>query len=70
MSQHCKRKGSEDVSQDEVRTLLKEKTSAVKQSNISAATGIPREMVSRFMHGKRDLYPESLEAIYNYLINH
>lgn len=58
------------VTQEEVREKLLEKTNAVRQQNISDATGIPREIISKFMNGKRELYPESLIALNEYLENH
>lgn len=58
------------LTQEEVREKLLEKTNAVRQQNISDATGIPREIISKFMNGKRELYPESLIALNEYLENH
>ena len=58
------------VTQENVREKLLEKTNAVRQQNISDATGIPREIISKFMNGKRELYPESLIALNEYLENH
>lgn len=58
------------LTQTEVREKLLEKTNAVRQQNISDAIGIPREIISKFMNGKRELYPESLIALNEYLENH
>ena len=58
------------VSQESVRTKLLEKTNAFRRQYISDSTGIPREIISKFMNHKKDLYPESLEALNNYLDNH
>ena len=58
------------VSQERVREKLLGKTNALRQQKISESTGIPREIISKFMNGKRDLYPESLEILNNYLDNH
>ena len=58
------------VTQESVRDKLLEKTNAFRQQNIADSTGIPREIISKFMNHKRDLYPESLEALNNYLDNH
>lgn len=58
------------ITQKEVREKLLEKTNAYRQYNISDATGIPREIISKFMHGKRDLYLESLQILNEYLDNH
>lgn len=57
------------VTQEEVRDKLLKKTNAVRQQNISQSTGIPREIISKFMNGKRELYPESLIALNDYLEN-
>ena len=64
------KKEGENLDQESVRTKLLEKTNAYRQKNISASTGIPVEIISKFMNHKRDLYPESLEALNNYLDNH
>lgn len=56
--------------QESVRKKLLEKTNALRQQNISESTGIPREIISKFMHNKRNLYPVSLEALNDYLDNH
>ena len=58
------------VTQEEVRKKLLEKTNAVRQQNVSDSTGIPREIISKFMNGKRDLYMDSLNALNDYLNNH
>lgn len=58
------------LSQEIVRDKLLEKTYAFRQKNIATSTGIPVEIISKFMNGKRDLYPESLELLNNYLDNH
>lgn len=58
------------ITQDSVRDKLVEKTNAVRQHKIAEVTGIPREIISKFMNGKRDLYPESLEILNKYLDTH
>ena len=58
------------ISKESVRNKLLEKTNAYRQQNISESTGIPREIISKFMNHKRDLYPESLEILNDYLENH
>lgn len=58
------------MTQESVRMKLQEKTEAVRQRNISDSTGIPREIISKFLSGKRDLYPESLSILNEYLDNH
>lgn len=58
------------VTQESVRDKLLEKTNTFRQKNIAVSTGIPVEILSKFMNGKRDLYPESLEVLNDYLDNH
>lgn len=58
------------ITQQEVRNKLLEKTQAMRQQNISEATKIPREIISKFMNGKRELWDESLKALNEYLDNH
>lgn len=58
------------VTQESVKNKLLEKTYAYRQKNIATSTGIPVEILSKFMNGKRELYPESLEVLNNYLDNH
>lgn len=55
------------LTQEEVRKKLLDKTNALRQQNISDSTGIPREIISKFMNGKRDLYSESLIILNDYL---
>lgn len=57
------------LTQEEVREKLLEKTNAFRQQSIAEATGIPREIISKFMNGKRDLYAESLMILNDYLDN-
>ena len=58
------------VTQENVRDKLLEKTYSYRQKNIATSTGIPVEILSKFMNGKRELYPESLEALNDYLDRH
>lgn len=58
------------VTQENVRDKLLEKTYSYRQKNIATSTGIPVEILSKFMNGKRELYPESLEALNDYLDSH
>lgn len=58
------------ATQESVRNKLLEKTYAFRQKNIATSTGIPVEIISKFMNGKRELYPESLEVLNNYLDSH
>lgn len=59
----------EILTQDEVREKLIEKTKGMKIKFIAEELGIPREILSKFKNGRRDLYPESLERLNNYLNN-
>lgn len=58
------------ITQENVRKRLLERTYAIRQKNIAAETHIPKEIISKFMNGKKDLYPESLVALNNYLDTH
>lgn len=58
------------MTQETVRIKLKEKISAMRQKNISTATGIPVEIISKFLNGRRDLWDSSLEALNTYLDEH
>ncbi len=58
------------ATQESVRNKLVEKTYAFRQKNISKVTGIPVEILSKFMNGKRELYESSLQALNDYLENH
>jgi len=49
------KEGENMISQEEVRDKLLKKTNAVRQNNIAQSTGIPREIISKFMNGKREL---------------
>lgn len=64
------KEGEKLITQESVRDKLLEKTNAVRQQTIAEVTGIPREIISKFMNGKRDLYPESLEVLNKYLDTH
>lgn len=58
------------MTQESVRNKLLEKTYAFRQKNISEVTGIPVEIISKFMNGKRELYDSSLQALNDYLDTH
>lgn len=55
------------MDQETVREKLRTKTLAMRRNNIAQATGIPKEMISRFASGKRDLWRESLVVLDDYL---
>lgn len=54
-------------SQEEVREKLKERVIREKQSYIARQIGVPRQVLSAFKLGKKELYPESLKALADYL---
>ena len=58
------------ITQDNVREKLLEKTNAMGQQNIAKTIGVPREIISKFMNGKRDLWDSSLKALNDYLDTH
>ena len=58
------------ITQDDVREKLIRKMQEGQQQYIAKQIGIPKQILSNFKTGKRDLYPESLEALNNYLDNH
>ena len=57
------------MTQEEVREKYIARLVKEKQSYISKVTGIPAPVLSIFKSGKKDLYPESLQALSNYLEN-
>ena len=65
-----KTKEGDRLEQAEVREKLIKKSKGLKIKFIAEETGIPREIISKFKNSKRDLYPESLEVLNNYLENH
>lgn len=58
-----------DISQEEVRQKLLRKIEEGQQQYIAKQIGIPKQILSNFKTGKRDLYPESLIALNDYLDN-
>lgn len=70
MTYHKLKKEGEILTQAEVRAKLIEKSKGLKIKFIAEETGIPREIISKFKNFKRDLYPNSLEVLNNYLDNH
>lgn len=56
------------LSQDEVRELLiKRIDNGVKQTYIAKQIDIPKQVLSAFKLGKKQLYPESLSKLEAYL---
>lgn len=58
------------ITQDEVREKLIRRMQEGQQQYIAKQIGIPKQILSNFKTGKRDLWDESLEALNNYLDNH
>ncbi|MDY3795677.1 MAG: hypothetical protein SOZ81_03045 [Agathobacter sp.] len=58
------------ISQEEVREKLIKRVEKEKQSYIAKQINVPKQVLSAFKLGKKTLYPESLEALNDYLDNH
>ena len=59
------------IEQNEVRKKLIEKCKGLKIKYIAEQIGVPREILSKFKTGNRkELYPESLIALNEFLDNH
>ena len=57
------------LSQDEVRELLiKHIDKGVKQTYIAKQIDVPKQVLSSFKLGKKQLYPESLSKLEEYLL--
>lgn len=58
------------LSQDEVRELLiKRIDNGVKQTYIAKQIDVPKQVLSAFKLGKKQLYPESLAQLEAYLLD-
>lgn len=55
------------LSQDEVRELLIKRVESEKQTYIAKQIGIPKQVLSAYKLGKKQLYPETLEKLEAYL---
>jgi hypothetical protein len=64
-----KNKEDNELTQEELRDLLKERTQKEKQIYIANATGIDKDVLSRFKLGKIDLYPHLFTKLEVYLTN-
>lgn len=53
--------------QDEVRAKLKERVKREKQTYIASQIGVSKQVISDFKLGRKDLYPEHLIALNEYL---
>ncbi len=58
------------LTQEMVRNKLINNSKAFKMQYVAEQTKIPKEMISRFKTGKRELYEESLQTLNNFLDNH
>lgn len=61
------RKEGRILTQEELRTLYKERVKREKQCFIAQKTGINPAILSQFKTGKYDLYPHLFEKLENYL---
>ena len=57
------------MTQEELRDLLIERTQKEKQIYIAHATGIDKDVLSRFKLGKINLYPALFASLESYLTN-
>lgn len=53
--------------QDEVREKLRERVKREKQTYIANQIGVSKQVISDFKLGRKDLYPEHLIALNEYL---
>lgn len=58
------------IDQEEIRQRLIKRVEREKQSYIAKQIGVPKQVLSAFILGKKTLYPESLSALEQYLDNH
>lgn len=58
------------VTQDEVRLKLIKRMQEGQQQYIAKQIGVPKQILSNFKTGKRDLWDSSLQALNDYLDGH
>ena len=58
------------LTQDEVRQKLIRKMQEGQQQYIAKQIGVPKQILSNFKTGKRDLWDSSLQALNDYLDAH
>jgi hypothetical protein len=58
------------LTQDEVRQKLIQKMQERQQQYIAKQIGIPKQILSNFKTGKRELWQSSLQALNDYLDSH
>ena len=56
-----------DISQDEVREKLKKRAEREKQTYIAKQINVPKQLLSDFKLGKKNLWPYTLNALNEYL---
>lgn len=61
---------TKEISQEEVRQKLLRKLKEGQQQYIAKQIGIPQQILSNFKTRKRELYPDSLAKLNDYLDNH
>lgn len=59
-----------DISQDEVREKLKKRVEREKQTYIAKQLNIPKQLLSDFKLGKKNLWQSTLIALNEYLDNY
>lgn len=58
------------ITQDEVRQKLIRKMQEGQQQYIAKQIGVPKQILSNFKTGKRELWESSLQALNDYLDSH
>ncbi len=58
------------MSQEELRELYIQRLKREKQCWISSVTGINKDVLTRFRHGRIDLYPYLFVKLEDYLLNY
>ena len=58
------------ITQDEVRQKKKKKMQEGQQQYIAKQIGVPKQILSNFKTGKRELWESSLQALNDYLDSH
>lgn len=58
------------ITQDEVRQKLIKRMKEGQQQYIAKQIGIPKQILSNFKTGKRELWDSSLQALNDYLDSH
>lgn len=63
-----KKKKVNELTQEKLREMYIERLKREKQCWISSVTGINKDVLSKFRHGKIDLYPYLFEKLEAYLL--